>query len=355
MPTRGLKLKDTKLALKKHALVRLCLTSLLYFVLPSVLFYLLCVYVLVTEICFHFPNLVKKRKYKKLEYSKERFGFFMGAHRGGSLEGLENTMTNFKKAKELGGLYVEMDVCMTKDKKVVVIHDPHLKRISGIDKNVNDCNYAELPKIKDKVPVHFDWSNYDATNWQDKTFPLFDDVCKELGDTPINMEIKTNDDGILEEVYKIVKKNHKTSQVVWGTRRYEDSIKLSKMAPEVCRFACAKEFMSIYIGYIFGYLPFIDIDCDTVQLPLCTEGYKKCCTLEIKSALKRSLLLNFIKLTAYIVDPLLVHLQKRGVEPIFWVINRKEELEECLTYEGLSGIMTDCPEYFINLLEGKED
>ena len=88
---------------------------------------------------------------------------------------------NFRKAKELGVSFVELDVCLSKDGKVVIIHDSHLKRISGIDKKVHDLNYEDLPKIKDTVPVHFDWSEYDATNWEDKTLPLFDDLCNEIG------------------------------------------------------------------------------------------------------------------------------------------------------------------------------
>ena len=69
---------------------------------------------------------------------------------------------------------------MTKDEKIVVVHDYHLDRICGVKGEVKDYNYADLPKIMDKVSVHFDDSEYDATNWPDKQLPLFDEVCKEL-------------------------------------------------------------------------------------------------------------------------------------------------------------------------------
>jgi glycerophosphoryl diester phosphodiesterase len=42
-----------------------------------------------------------------------------------------------------------MDVCETKDKILVVHHDKSLLRTCGVDKNIEDLNYDELPKFKD--------------------------------------------------------------------------------------------------------------------------------------------------------------------------------------------------------------
>lgn len=43
------------------------------------------------------------------------------SHRGGSRENLENTMQAFHHAKNVGTNMLEMDVCFTKDKKVLII------------------------------------------------------------------------------------------------------------------------------------------------------------------------------------------------------------------------------------------
>jgi glycerophosphoryl diester phosphodiesterase len=50
------------------------------------------------------------------------------AHRGGSLEAPENTMAAFRHAIGLGVRYVELDVQMTRDGELVVIHDETLDR-----------------------------------------------------------------------------------------------------------------------------------------------------------------------------------------------------------------------------------
>ena len=73
-----------------------------------------------------------------------------------------------------------MDVCITKDKQVVVIHDPELSRICGIEKFVKDFNYDELPLIQEKLPLDFSDQIYDTSNEKDRKIPLLEDVCKEL-------------------------------------------------------------------------------------------------------------------------------------------------------------------------------
>ncbi len=56
-------------------------------------------------------------------------------------------MAAFKHAVNLGTNILEMDVCLTKDKKIVVIHDSSLQRMTGSDTYVEDYNYADLPKF----------------------------------------------------------------------------------------------------------------------------------------------------------------------------------------------------------------
>ena len=74
-----------------------------------------------------------------------------------------------------------MDVCITKDNQVVVIHDSKLKRLTGVEGKVRDFDYKDLPRIGDKVPVHFDFSTFDASKCSDRKIALFDEVWEVLG------------------------------------------------------------------------------------------------------------------------------------------------------------------------------
>ena len=51
------------------------------------------------------------------------------AHRGGALEGEENTLPAFAKAAALGFSHVELDVHATRDGVVIIHHDPDLLRL----------------------------------------------------------------------------------------------------------------------------------------------------------------------------------------------------------------------------------
>ena len=52
------------------------------------------------------------------------------AHRGASGYAPENTMAAFEKAVELGADGIELDVQLTKDGELVVIHDETIDRVS---------------------------------------------------------------------------------------------------------------------------------------------------------------------------------------------------------------------------------
>jgi glycerophosphoryl diester phosphodiesterase len=241
-----------------------------------------------------------------------------------------------------------MDVCLSKDNQVVVIHDNKLNRLCGIDKLVSEYNYADLPKIKDNVLIEFSENeNFDASQVDDKTLALFDDVCREIGNCPINMEIKTREDTLYKEVYKILVKHNKLNQVVWGSTCYDYSLKLQNYAPEVARFCSVKEVYKLLLSYFLGYIAFVDLPYDTFQIPLLTKGAVNCKKRDIKDKNFLMIYLAIIKFSNFVQDPLMVHLQKRGIDTIVWVANEKDELDACLKYEGLGGIMTDRPEKFI--------
>ena len=67
-------------------------------------------------------------------------------NRGASGYAPENTMTAFEKAVELGADGIELDVQLTKDGELVVIHDETIDRVSDGSGWVKDFTYAKLIK-----------------------------------------------------------------------------------------------------------------------------------------------------------------------------------------------------------------
>ena len=79
------------------------------------------------------------------------------AHRGASYDAPENTVAAIKLAWEQKADAAEFDVFLSKDGKIVVMHDKDTKRIAGVDRKVVDQTLAELRKL-------------DVGRWKDAKF-----------------------------------------------------------------------------------------------------------------------------------------------------------------------------------------
>lgn len=78
-------------------------------------------------------------------------------HRGAASYEPENTLKSFNKAVKLGVNAVELDVHLSKDKKVVVIHDETVDRTTNGKGYVNETGFEELRKLdagdREQIPA----------------------------------------------------------------------------------------------------------------------------------------------------------------------------------------------------------
>ncbi len=107
------------------------------------------------------------------------------AHRGLSSEAPENSMAAFRLAKQMGAPGVELDIHLTADGQLVVIHDHTTARVSpGTSLNVEASTMAQLREV-------------DIGSWKDGRFkaerpPLLSELFEELGnDLYFDVEIKS--------------------------------------------------------------------------------------------------------------------------------------------------------------------
>lgn len=83
------------------------------------------------------------------------------AHRGGAyhpdIEGLENTLTAFTHAVDLGYTYLETDVHVTSDGVLLAFHDTVLDRVTDRTGSVGEATYAEVQQAliggRERVPT----------------------------------------------------------------------------------------------------------------------------------------------------------------------------------------------------------
>ena len=69
------------------------------------------------------------------------------AHRGDPVGQRENTLPAFEAAVHQGADMVELDLRRTRDGVIVVLHDPTLLRLWGIDRPVGDLDLAQIRDI----------------------------------------------------------------------------------------------------------------------------------------------------------------------------------------------------------------
>ena len=69
------------------------------------------------------------------------------AHRGASYDAPENTLASIRLAWEQNADAVEVDVHLSRDNRVVVVHDADTKRIAGVKRLVRNLTFAELQKL----------------------------------------------------------------------------------------------------------------------------------------------------------------------------------------------------------------
>lgn len=106
------------------------------------------------------------------------------AHRGASGSTLENSFQSFVKAKQIGADGIEFDIHCSSDDVLIVYHDSNLKRLSGVDKYIDDCTAEELRKYK--LGTRF------GRFFAPKKMPLFQEVVDWANEhkMPVNIELK---------------------------------------------------------------------------------------------------------------------------------------------------------------------
>ena len=83
---------------------------------------------------------------------QERGRVWVVGHRGAMGHRPENTFASFEHALELGADWIELDVHLTRDGALAVIHDESVDRTTDGHGFVQDHSLAELKRIEKQNP-----------------------------------------------------------------------------------------------------------------------------------------------------------------------------------------------------------
>lgn len=164
-------------------------------------------------------------------------------HRGVRGIEVENTRKALKSAVELGVDAVEFDVRATADGHLVVCHNRNLKKIYGLDQNIDEIGFAEASGLKS--------ANGEA-------IPTLDNIVKQDLKTQLLVELKNR--GTAKQIYDVMNKSGQT----WGvtTFLFDEARELRNIDSDL--------FISLasYVRPLRTIRRAKSINCNAVTMPL---------------------------------------------------------------------------------------
>ncbi|MCD8074424.1 MAG: glycerophosphodiester phosphodiesterase [Lachnospiraceae bacterium] len=150
------------------------------------------------------------------------------AHRGASGYEPENTLEAFELAARMSADAVELDVQMSRDGELVVIHDETTTRVSGVKLWVKDCSLQELKalNVNQTFPMH--------TPVHIPTLQEVYDLLKPTG-LRVNVELKT---GVVlypqieEAVLKAAKDMGMEERVIYSSFNHYTLRRIKELKPQ---------------------------------------------------------------------------------------------------------------------------
>lgn len=233
------------------------------------------------------------------------------AHRGASGYVPENTLEAFQKAVDMGADGVELDVQLSKDGKLVVIHDETLNRVSDGKGYVKDYTLNELKKFDVSKTI----SEYGTVR-----IPTLEEVLELLRptDLTINIECKTGVffyPGLEKKVVKLVEDMHMTERIWCSSFNHESVLKVQRLCPEMKTGFLISDVMVDVAGYT-----------------------KKHGVQALHPALYHTQDIELIKMC-----------REKGLKVHIWTVNETQDIQRMIR-EGVDAIITNYPDRARELL-----
>ncbi|MHA2429783.1 MAG: glycerophosphodiester phosphodiesterase [Promethearchaeota archaeon] len=138
-------------------------------------------------------------------------------HKGANRSEPENTLKSFRKAIQLRADYIELDVQVSKDGEIVVIHDYEISKLTGHSGNVKEMTLDELKQLNigegEKIPT------------------LQEVIMLAQGEIGLQIEIKVKDIG--NKIVEMLREANLVESTIISSFIHNELLKVKKLEPKI--------------------------------------------------------------------------------------------------------------------------
>lgn len=247
------------------------------------------------------------------------------AHQGGDGIWPGNTMFAFQNAANLGVDVLEMDVHITQDGVLVLMHDEAVDRTTNGSGEIESMTLEELKKLD----AGYDWSSDEGATFpfrgQGITVPALEEVFTAFPDMRMTIEIKKTNTSITKPFCDLIRAHNMQDKILVASFHDKRLEEFRTECPEVAT-SSAKDETTVFVILTKPFLgSFYSPKFFSLQVPEESSGITVMTPAFVKAAHKRNL----------------------AVEP--WTINDEETMKKFIAW-GVDGIITDRPDIMLEIL-----
>ena len=236
-------------------------------------------------------------------------GLAVLAHRGGSIESLENTIESFHYSISLGCKFIETDVQVSSDGIPYIFHDETLKRLTGISKKFSSLDSNEIDRLR---------------IFKSHKIPRLDEALKTFPDTYFQIDVKT--DEVAMPALDVIYQRNAQDRVCIASFNSKRLLRVHNKYPDICLSMGPNEVGKMLLSSYGLYKNNIIGDC--LQIPIYYYG--------IKVVTKR--FVDFI--------------HNKGLKICVWTINDEKTFKTLIEMK-VDGIITDKPKLLYEVLNSQ--
>jgi glycerophosphoryl diester phosphodiesterase len=252
------------------------------------------------------------------------------AHRGASARAPENTLEAFRLGMEAGAGGLELDVHMSLDKEVVVIHDPTVDRTTDGSGAVARMTLEEIKALDAGYRFSPDGGSTYPYRGRGLSLPTLAEVYEEFPNTPANIEIKEAQPGVEEAVLGVIREAGAVGRTLVASNRHGVVRRFRRISGgRISTAASRREIARFYLLSRLRLERLLRPAYDALQVPPDYRG------------------------TRVVTRRFLEAAHARGVRVDVWTINDPDEMRRVLDL-GSDGVMTDRPEELAGVLGERE-